>query len=93
MQSVFTQRVGNMTQIKKRGDKHKYDVRSRECIGLSCLNIHPRQVRGATGSGSRNTGRWVHACTHRDYYGCPRPLPVFDKNLARDRRAEGMKIV
>ena len=77
--------------IRIKGYPHPYEVRDRECIGRSCLNLHPIQVRGATASGSRFTGRYRHACGRRDHHGCPNPTPDFDPELAKGRRREGMR--
>ena len=78
--------------IKIKGDKELYDVRDRHCIGRSCLNLHPIQIRGATSSGSRFVG-YRYACGRREYNGCPQPLPQHDRNLAKQRQADGMKNV
>ena len=83
-----------MAEIKIKGDSHRYDVRDRECIGLPCLNCHPIQARGATGSsGSRSLGYYHYGCATRNYRGCPQPIPDYDKNLAKERHADGMKVV
>ncbi len=81
-----------MAILRKRGDKQSYLVRDELCIGMPCLNAHRIAIRGATSSGSRSTGRFTYECGTRHYGGCPRPRPEFDKALARDRRAEGMRI-
>ena len=80
-----------MAQIKIKGDKHRYDVRDRECIGLECLNVHPVSIRGATSSGSRFVG-YRYCCATRDYRGCPQPIPEFSRELAATRRKEGYSI-
>lgn len=82
-----------MARISKKGDKNKYDIRDKDCIGMPCLKLHPIQVRGATSYGSRSTGTYRYACATRDYRGCPQPIPGFDKDLAKERRKDGMKVV
>ena len=76
--------------IKIKGEKQAYEVRDRNCIGRSCLNLHPIAIRGATNSGSRFSG-WRYGCARRDYYGCPQPAPDFDRKLAAERRNQGMR--
>ena len=72
-------------------DKTHYLVRDPNCIGRPCLNIHRISIRGATGaSGSRFVG-YRDCCARRDYYGCPSPIPEFDKKLAAERKKNGMK--
>lgn len=78
--------------IKIKGDPHAYAVKDKDCIGRPCLNLHPTQIRGATGNGSRATG-WRYGCARRDYHGCPLPIPAFDRQLASERRKEGFKNV
>lgn len=78
--------------IKMKGDPHAYQVRDANCIGRPCLNLHPTAIRGATNSGSRFSG-WKHTCARRDYYGCPQPIPEFDRKLAAERRKEGYRNV
>lgn len=80
-----------MATIRQKGDPHPYDVRDADCIGRPCLRLHPIAVRGATGSGSRATGRFTYECGHRAYHGCPDPRPEADPGLTRQRRAEGMR--
>ena len=80
--------------IRIKGDPHVYEVKDRQCIGRGCLALHPIQVRGATSSGSRSTGRYRYACGRRDYHGCPQPIPEFNPELAKQRqREEGMRNV
>ena len=80
-----------MATIRIKGDKHRYNVKDDACIGRPCLALHPVQVRGATSSGSRNTGAVRHECGRRAYHGCPQPLPAFDKELAAEHKRQGMK--
>ena len=81
-----------MSIIRRKGDKAKYAVTDRDCIGRDCLHLGHFQSRGATMSGSRNTGDSHPCCMRRAYHGCPHPLPEPDKELAKKRKAEGMKI-
>ena len=78
-------------QIYVRADRKKYDVLEKECLGRTCLRLYPIDIRGATSSGSRNTGRKAYECAYRYHFGCPRDLPEFNKDLARERRKEGMR--
>ena len=80
-------------RIRQRGDRQAYDVKDADCLGRSCLRLHPIQVRGATMSGSRNTGGYHYGCAERNYYGCPQPIPEPDKEIARARRSDGMRLV
>lgn len=77
--------------IRIKGDKHRYDVRAKECIGMPCLNVHQVSSRAPTMSGSRLVG-YRYCCARRDYDGCPNPLPEYDKALAAERRKEGMRV-
>ena len=79
-------------QIYVRDDRKKYDVRDKDCLGRTCLRLYPIDIRGATSYGSRSTGRKAYECSCRYHFGCPRVLPEFDKNLARERRKEGMRL-
>jgi len=49
------------------------------------------QHRGATMAGSRNTGSESLCCLTDASQGCPGE-PIFDKDLARERRREGWKV-
>ena len=82
-----------MIQIKVKGEKKPYAVRDADCIGRSCLNLHPIAARGATNSGSRFAGYYHYECATRCYRGCPQPTPAPEKELAKQRRKEGMKII
>ena len=77
--------------FRMKGDKHKYDFRDNECIGRKCWAPGLYQHRGATLSGSRNSGSSdTPCCMNREYHGCPRTT-VFDKDLAKARKEEGWK--
>lgn len=58
--------------IRKRGEKTKYDFVDAGCLGRSCFAPGMFQHRGATASGSRNTGSPdTPCCLNRAYRGCP----------------------
>ena len=46
-----------MARVKRKGDKRKYWMRDRKCAGYGCFAPDLYQIRGATSSGSRDTGR------------------------------------
>lgn len=46
------------------------------------------QHRGATMSGSRNTGDETACCLNRAYHGCPRN-GIHSEDLAKQRKGEG----
>lgn len=80
-----------MTDFRKKGDKtrRRYSFSSGECIGAECWAPAMYQHRGATMSGSRNTGSPdTPCCINRAYHGCPRTI-VLSSELARKRKAEG----
>lgn len=84
-----------MATIRKKGDKAAYQVLDRECLGRRCLALGHFQVRGATMSGSRNTGDTRPCCMTRTYHGCPYEddkLLASDPALVSQRKAEGMKV-
>lgn len=69
----------------------RYDFRDRECIAAACWAPGHYQHRGATMSGSRNTGSPdTPCCLNRAYRGCPRDVQ-HDPELARKRKAEGWR--
>ncbi len=58
--------------FRKTGDKRRYAFVDRGCLGRTCFQPGMYQHRGATLSGSRNTGSEDSAtCMHRAYHGCP----------------------
>lgn len=79
-----------MTEVRRKRSKVKYWVFDRLCIGRSCFNPGQFQHRGATPSGSRNTGSFSFACLNNCYHGCPSPMEEFDKQLAKQRHQEGL---
>lgn len=78
-----------MMIFRRKGDKHRYDFLDADCIGRPCWSPGIYQHRGATMSGSRNTGAYSACCMHRAYDGCPHPLPGCGAELAKARRKEG----
>lgn len=73
----------------------RYSFRADECIGLDCWAPGAYQHRGATPSGSRNTGAPDSlCCLNRAYHGCPSegdPQRVYNLDLAKSRKAAGWK--
>lgn len=61
-----------MIFLRKRGEKTKFSVIDAGCLGRECLVAGMYQHRGATMSGSRNTGSPDSpCCLTRAYRGCP----------------------
>jgi hypothetical protein len=61
-----------MAYLQKKGDKRKFNVTDAKCIGRDCFQPGMYQHRGATLSGSRNTGSPDSpCCMRRAYHGCP----------------------
>ena len=58
-------------KIKRKGDKLRYEFVDSGCLGRECFQPGVFQSRGATLSGSRNTGRVTPCCMRRAYHGCP----------------------
>ena len=82
-----------MSTIRCKGDKERYSVASAKCIGCECLRLGLYQSRGATLSGSRNTGNYSACCMTRAYHGCPDETDRgYSDDLRAERRKEGMKV-
>lgn len=79
--------------FKRKGEKRRYNFRSKECIGLKCWAAGMYQHRSPLSyGGSRNTGSPdTPCCLNRAYHGCPSIILPFDKDLASQRKAEGWK--
>lgn len=77
--------------FRQKGDKRKFSFLDADCLGRSCFSPGTYQHRGATVSGSRNTGDYSDCCMNRAYRGCPYTLPVFDAELAKARKKEGWR--
>ena len=73
-----------MAQIRL--NRIKYNVLDDKCIGCTCLQLGQYQSRGATMSGSRNTGNYENCCMHRAYHGCPD-----DKGFSEELKAARIK--
>jgi len=80
-----------MMKFRQVGRKGQFDFLDADCIGRRCFAPGSYQHRGATASGSRNTGDYSNCCMNRAYHGCPYPLPEFDKELAKKRKVEKWK--
>jgi hypothetical protein len=80
-----------MTKVRKRGEKERYDVRSPRCLGAACFQPGSYQSRGATSSGSRNTGDSTPMCMRRAYHGSPED-DGFRQELNRVRMASGWTV-
>lgn len=78
--------------FRRRGDKSRYDFRDKSCIGLACWAPGQFQHRGATMSGSRNTGSSTACCLNRAYHGCPTPIPAVDDAVAVRRKSDGWRL-
>lgn len=84
-----------MAELRMVKTKTKYDVRDALCIGRACLSLGIYQHRGATLSGSRNTGAVTPCCMTRAYRGCP-PTEgemMYSAELAQTRKTEGWRVV
>jgi hypothetical protein len=81
-----------MSKLGFNKSKERYDVLDRDCLGRECLQLGHFQTRGATLSGSRNTGDSKPCCMRRAYHGCPTPLPPPTHDLIDQRKAEGLKV-
>lgn len=75
-------------------DSGTYYVTNRHCLGNKCFAPGDYQVRGATLSGSRNTGRTSKCCLTNAYRGCPNEEDrEFSEERLKERRHEGWKNV
>jgi len=72
-------------------EKHQYDFLDADCIGRLCFSPGEYQHRGATMSGSRNTGAYSYVCMRRAYHGCPSPLAEYDTAIAVEHAKEGWR--
>ena len=69
----------------------RYWVVSTYCIGCACLELGSYQHRGATNSGSRNTGQDSQMCLRNAYRGCPTDTG-YSREIAVERRKNGLKV-
>ncbi len=77
--------------VRKKGKKTQYWMLAPNCIGMPCFAPGVYQHRGATLSGSRNTGSTSATCMTNAYRGCP--SLKYSGELERDRKREGWKNV
>ena len=82
-----------MTDFRKTGERGKhYDFLDARCIEAACWAPGRYQHRGATMSGSRNTGAVSACCMSRAYRGCPgEESRGYDVEIGKLRRAEGWR--
>ena len=81
-----------MTTARRKGEKIKYAILDRRCLGCICFQPGPYYHRGATMSGSRNTGDVSMCCLRRAYHGCPTER-VADATLLAQRKADGWRAI
>lgn len=83
-----------MAEFRKRGDRHRYWFVDAKCIEATFWAPGLYQHRGATMSGSRNTGTPDSPrCMNNAYHGCPHPESArgYDVALGQLRRKEGWR--
>lgn len=83
-----------MIDFRQTGSKTRFRFVGPRCIEAKCWAPGMYQHRGATPSGSRNSGSPDTACClNNAYHGCPQPEDArgYDVELARARRKEGWK--
>lgn len=82
-----------MATFCKTRERTRYDFSGPRCIEASCWAPGMFQHRGATMSGSRNTGEEAACCLNRAYHGCPQPESAlgYDVEVGKLRRKEGWK--
>ncbi len=80
--------------LKRKGDKNRYNFLDRDCLGRHCFAPGMYQHRAPmAGGGSCNTGSPdTPCCLNREYRGCPHPLPAPDATLQAERRRDGWKV-
>lgn len=83
-----------MAKVRQTGKKEVYRVADAKCLGCACFAPGEYQHRGATMSGSRNTGATSRLCLTQAYRGCPGIANIgYTAELARERRAAGWQVV
>jgi hypothetical protein len=81
-----------MSYIRKKGEKGRYWMVDRQCIGRPCFAPGEFQHRGAILSGSRNTGQTSLCCMRNAYHGCPNDKDqLYSIEIERQHKAEGWK--
>lgn len=80
-----------MATAKKHGEKESYWVFEVACLGRDCFTPGLYETRGATMSGSRNTGYSTNMCMTNAHHGCPLKTPRYEvkKELAEKRKIQG----
>ena len=78
-------------EFRLKGDRRLYSFSDERCIEAKCWAPGLYQHRGATASGSRNTGSLDDpTCLNRAYHGCPSDRG-HDPALAPPRKKEGWR--
>ena len=80
-----------MIYVRKIGQKERYLMQDNDCIGYECFVPGRYQHRGATMKGSRSSGESL-ICMRSAYRGCPME-PVYSKELAKERKEAGWRVV
>ena len=62
-----------------------HDARDQTCPCRVCWAPGLYEHRGATLSGSRNTGSRTKECLHRANHGCPIPIPAAENDFGQRR--------
>jgi hypothetical protein len=94
--------------FRRKGDKTLYSFVDRRCIGRPCWSPGAFQHRAPVRGGSMNTSSPpTQTCMNRAYHGCPDGpegekhnddgsitvgLPLYQIELAKQRRAEGWRL-
>lgn len=82
-----------MTRIKEQSSGLYFDVFEALCLGKTCLTLGRYQHRGATMSGSRNTGAHSDCCLERAYRGCPDDHDSrYSRNAEIARKKDGFTV-
>lgn len=82
--------AGFSGKFRKTHERGTYCFLNKLCIGAECWSPGSYQHRGATLSGSRNTGAETKCCMRRAYHGCPDTIG-YSELRAKARKAEGWK--
>lgn len=83
-----------MSYVKRKGSKDTFRVVDSQCLARPCFRPGYYESRGATLSGSRNTGNVSACCTRNAYHGCPNPgSPEHQPSpeLEKQRKGEGWR--
>jgi hypothetical protein len=79
-------------RVRRKGKPESYWMVDRKCIGRECFSPGGFQHRGATLSGSRNTGAVSLTCMRNAYHGCPdQKDELYQIDLERTRKSEGWR--